>query len=179
MKFVETKLKGVYIVEQDIFNDNRGSFIKTFHKGQFESLGLETNFRESYYTKSKKNVIRGMHFQVPPHDHAKLVTVISGSIIDVVLDLRKDSLTYKKYLSVELSRKNGKSIYIPKGCAHGFSAISNLAIAYYMVTTEYDYRCDQGIRYNSFGYDWTISNPIVSDRDNAHLVLNEFKTPFS
>ena len=106
MKFIPTEIKGAFIIEQSVFQDVRGSFIKTFHEKVFEDIGLEHQFAEGYYTESKENVIRGMHFQIPPHDHAKIATVILGRIVDVIVDLRKRSKTYGKYISVELSRKN-------------------------------------------------------------------------
>ena len=178
MIFIDTKIKDVYIIEQNVFKDARGSFVKTFQESEFKKRGLECSFKESYYTKSKEDVIRGMHFQTPPEDHAKLVTVIQGTIVDVILDLRRSSLTYKKYITVELSRENRKSIYIPKGCAHGFGVLSDTATAYYMVTSEHSPIHDNGIRYDSFGYDWIIKNPIVSDRDNRFDSLDEFESPF-
>jgi dTDP-4-dehydrorhamnose 3,5-epimerase len=178
MKFIETKLHDVYIVEQDVFTDERGSFVKTFQKSHFISKGLDCDFRESYYTHSKKNVIRGMHFQTPPYEHAKLVTVMQGTMIDVILDLRKNSPTYNKHISVELSRNNARSVYIPKGCAHGFGTLSQLVIAYYMVTSEYSSKHDQGVRYDSFDFDWPIKQEIVSDRDKLFLPLHQFKSPF-
>ena len=178
MKFISTKLNDVYIIEQDIFKDDRGSFVKTFQQSQFISRGLECDFKENYYTRSKEDVIRGMHFQTPPHDHAKIVTVIQGTIIDVILDLRKESQTYKQYISVELSRENRKSIYIPRGCAHGFGALSELSIAYYMVTTEHIPQSDCGIKYNSFDFNWPISNPVISNRDNEFVSLDKFISPF-
>jgi len=178
MKFTETEIMDVYIIEQDVFKDNRGAFVKTFQESSFANRGLECDFKESYYTRSREDVIRGMHFQLPPHDQAKLVTVIQGVIIDVILDVRADSPTYGKYVSVELSRENRKSIYIPRGCAHGFGALSELSIAYYMVTSEYSSEYDAGIKYDSFGFDWPISNPIISDRDKSFDNFRVFKTSF-
>lgn len=178
MKLINTDIIGVYIIEQIQKKDDRGSFVKMFQKSFFQENNLEYNFSESYYTRSKEDVIRGMHFQLPPHDHAKLITVITGTITDVILDLRKSSPTYKKYFEVELSRENRKSIYIPKGCAHGFGVLSETAITYYMVTSEYTPGHDHGIRYNSFGYDWIIENPIISERDKKLNSFSDFKSPF-
>lgn len=179
MKVIKTDIQGVYIIEQNQKKDFRGSFVKMFQKTFFQEKGLEYNFTESYYTKSKEDVIRGMHFQIPPHDHAKLVTVITGTIIDVILDLRKFSPTYKKFISVELSRENRKSIYIPKGCAHGFGVLSETAITFYMVTSEYKPDCDDGIKFDSFGFDWIIENPIISERDKNLNNFSDFKSPFN
>lgn len=174
MKFTESFLKGVYIVEQDVRKDARGSLVKNYHREEFLKAGLECDFKESYYTRSKEDVIRGMHFQVPPHDHCKLVTVIQGSIVDVILDLRMSSPTFKQYIAIELSRENRKSIYIPRGCAHGFGVLSDTAIAFYMTTAEYAPDHDRGVRFDSFGYEWEINQPILSERDKSFVSLSEY-----
>jgi len=178
MKLVPTELQGVYVIEQDVFKDQRGAFVKTFQSSLFATHGLECNFRENYYTKSREDVIRGMHFQTPPHDHAKLVTVIQGTIIDVILDIRRNSPTFGRHIEIELSRENRRSIYIARGFAHGFGTLSDTAIAYYMVTTEYAPEHDAGIHFDSFGYRWPIMKPIVSDRDSALPRFDRFITPF-
>lgn len=178
MKFIKTDLNGVFIIEHDVHKDSRGAFVKTFHKEEFSQMGLEWDFRESYYTRSKEDVIRGMHFQAPPYDHAKLVTIIHGTVVDVILDLRTSSPTVGRHIAVELSRENRKSIYIPRGCAHGFSVLSESAIVYYMVTSEYAPDHDRGIHFDSFGYDWMVGKPIVSERDLQFPTLGEFKDFF-
>ena len=119
-----------------------------------------------------------MHFQVPPFDHSKLITVISGRILDVVLDIRRNSKTFGKHFAIELSRDNKKSLYIPKGLAHGFAVLSEIAIAYYQVTSEYSQNLDQGIHFNSFRFDWPIQEPILSIRDQNFPHFNEFNSPF-
>ena len=178
MKVTPTVLQGVFVVEQDVFKDKRGAFVKTFQRSFFTSHGLECDFCENYYTKSHEDVIRGMHFQTPPHDHAKLVTVIQGTIVDVILDIRRASPTYGQHVEIELSRENRRSIYIAKGLAHGFGTLSDSAIAYYMVTSEYAPEHDKGIRFDSFGCPWPITSPIVSDRDLAHVPFDQFVSPF-
>lgn len=178
MQLIATKLHGVYVIEQDVFKDKRGAFVKTFQRSFFTAHGLECDFFENYYTKSHEDVIRGMHFQTPPHDHAKLVTVIQGTIIDVILDIRRGSPTFGQHVEIELSRENRRSIYISRGLAHGFGTLSDSAIAYYMVTSEYAPEHDKGIRFDSFGYRWPITTPIVSDRDLAHVAFDQFVTPF-
>jgi dTDP-4-dehydrorhamnose 3,5-epimerase len=176
MKLEETTLEGVYIINNFNAIDNRGLFAKTFNKIFFNENNLDFEIRESYYSISNKNVIRGMHFQLPPNDHEKLVYVPKGSIIDVVIDLRKESKTFKQFISVELSDENKKSIFIPKGLAHGFKSLKNDTITVYNVSTEYDEKSDQGITYNSFGYNWNIKNPLLSERDKTFLSLNDFLT---
>ena len=177
-KITETGFDGLRIVETSYFNDERGQFRKVFSKGEFSELGLDTDFREAYYSKSSKNVIRGMHFQTPPSDHAKVVYLIAGRIIDVCLDLRKKSNTYGRYFSIELSNVNPAYIFIPKGFAHGFVSLENDSIVHYMQTSCYEKSCDNGIRFDSFGFDWKLSNPILSQRDLAFPAFTDFCSPF-
>lgn len=165
MKFQDLDIEGCYSVQNFRASDNRGLFVKTFHKEEFFNKGLQTEFAESYYSSSKKNVIRGMHFQLPPFEHDKLVYVTHGEILDVVLDIRKNSKTYGKYISVKL-KEFGDSIYIPRGCAHGFLTLSIQATVVYNVSTTYNSSADAGLLWNSFGFDWKINNPIISERDS-------------
>lgn len=174
MNIEKTALEGVYIINNFVAQDERGTFVKTFNKQNFENDGLTFEIRESYFSISQKDVIRGMHFQLPPSDHEKLVYVPIGSIIDVVVDLRKKSLTYKKFISVELSATNRKSIFIPKGLAHGFRSLEDNTITVYNVGTEYDSSSDQGIQFDSFGFDWYADEVIMSSRDKEFMTLNRF-----
>lgn len=174
MEILETKLEGVYIIKNRIFQDQRGKFIKTYHKDDFKKLGLCTDFQESYFSVSNKDVIRGMHFQIPPFEHEKLVYVAKGKVLDVIVDLRKNSKTKGQYIEVELSEENGYSIYIPKGLAHGFKSLEDNTIMIYNVATIYNQDCDYGIKYDSFGFDWKCENPILSERDKRFETLEEF-----
>lgn len=176
MTLENTALNGVFVISNFNAEDNRGSFVKTFNKNSFQKENLNLEIRESYYSVSQKNVIRGMHFQLPPHDHEKLVFVPKGTIIDVVLDLRTYSSTYKMFISLELSEENKKSIYIPKGLAHGFKSLVDDTITVYSVTTEYNVDSDQGIHYDSFGFDWELIDPIVSYRDMNFQSIESFST---
>jgi dTDP-4-dehydrorhamnose 3,5-epimerase len=178
MKITQLPIKGAFLIENFIAEDERGTFVKTFHSASFSEHNLQISFNESYYSSSKRGVIRGMHFQIPPHDHEKLVYVTNGEILDVILDLRPDSQTYGAYIDITLKEKSN-SIYIPKGCAHGFLTISEQATVVYSVSTVYDQESDRGILWNSFGFDWLgISNPIISVRDQAFITLDNFKSPF-
>lgn len=174
MTIEKTLLKDVFIINNSNTNDDRGIFVKTFNKNLFKELNLTFEIRESYYSISKRNVIRGMHFQLPPYDHEKLVYVPQGAILDVVVDLRKESLTYEKYISVELSDQNKKSIFLPKGVAHGFKSLLDDTITVYNVATEYNALADTGIHYNSFGFDWNLIHPMASLRDEALPKLSFF-----
>ncbi|SJZ57930.1 dTDP-4-dehydrorhamnose 3,5-epimerase [Cetobacterium ceti] len=174
MEFIKTDIEGVFIIENKIFKDERGQFIKTFNSEIFKNNGIDISFLESYYSISNKDVIRGMHFQLPPEDHSKLVYVIKGSVLDVVLDLRRNSKTFGKSIFVNLSEENKRSLYIPKGLAHGFKSLEDNTVMVYNVSTGYDNKSDYGILWNSFGFDWKIENPILSKRDKEFETFNEF-----
>ena len=178
MKVTPTTINGVLVITLAPFKDERGVFAKTFNLDQFKKLGLETNFTESFYSISKKDVIRGMHFHLPPKDHFKLIYVTSGAVLDVALDLRKDSPTYGKHFAIELSQENNTMIYIPPGCAHGFRALQDNTCTVYMQTGMYSSEHDSGIHVESFGMDWGVSNPTLSERDKNFVTLPEFITPF-
>jgi dTDP-4-dehydrorhamnose 3,5-epimerase len=171
-------LQGAYIIDMPAFADARGSFIKTFHATTLAQQGIAFNLRESYFSLSKKDVVRGMHFQTPPHQHAKVVFCPQGAIVDVIVDLRKGSPTYGQHFATELSAANHKAYYIPEGFAHGFKALTDDAITYYLVSSEYSQPNDTGIRYDSIGYNWGTDNPIISDRDLSFPTLQDFNSPF-
>jgi dTDP-4-dehydrorhamnose 3,5-epimerase len=178
MEIEETFIPGLKIIHLDKFTDQRGIFLKVFNEGFFRENGLVTNFRESYFSVSHKYVIRGMHFQIPPEEHIKLVYINQGSVKDVILDIRRNSPGYGKYLSLEISGVNPKLIYIPVGCAHGFLAQEDNTIVTYIQTSCYTGEYDTGIRFDSFGMEWNVSEPIISDRDRSFLKLSDFNSPF-
>jgi dTDP-4-dehydrorhamnose 3,5-epimerase/CDP-3, 6-dideoxy-D-glycero-D-glycero-4-hexulose-5-epimerase len=178
MKIIDTDIKDLKILKPKIFEDIRGKFIKTFNNEFFKEYNLDINIQETYYSVSHKDVIRGMHFQTPPYDHIKIVYVPYGSIIDVVLDIRKNSPTYGQYFAIELSAENGKVLIIPKGLAHGFKSLEDNTNVTYMQTTGYFPSYDGGIRYDSFGFDWDCDNPQQSNRDQTFPILSEFDSPF-
>jgi dTDP-4-dehydrorhamnose 3,5-epimerase len=178
LKIQETKIKGLKIIYLDKYSDDRGSFLKVFNFNYFTECGLQTNFKECYYSVSKKNVLRGMHFQVPPFEHIKLVFLNQGRIKDVILDIRKDSLTYGNYFTTEISQDNPVLLYIPVGCAHGFLSLEDDSIVSYLQTSCYSKESDAGIRWDSFGMNWHIHDPIISQRDISFVTLSDFKSPF-
>ncbi|QNE38410.1 dTDP-4-dehydrorhamnose 3,5-epimerase [Hymenobacter sp. NBH84] len=177
MKVNATTLTGVQLLENFVSQDKRGTFVKTFHAGAFQEHGLAVDFRESYYSISHKNVIRGMHFQLPPHEHDKLVYVTQGEILDVIVDLRPDSPSYRQHLAVSLG-EHARAIYIPRGCAHGFLTLSDTATVVYNVTSVYEPKADAGIRWDSIGFEWPVQAPVVSDRDAAFKSLADFQPTF-
>ena len=141
-------LQGACLITMPAFADARGSFVKTFHETVLQDACIDFTLRESYFSLSKKGVIRGMHFQLPPHHHSKIVFCPYGAILDVIVDLRKGSTTFGQYFAHELSAENHKAYYIPEGFAHGFKSLTDDAITYYLVSSEYNQQHDTGIRYD-------------------------------
>lgn len=177
MELIKTKFEGLYIIQHNVFKDSRGLFIKTYSETIFRELGIGLKIKERYFSISHKNVIRGMHFQSPPEDHCKLITVIQGSITDVVLDIRDQSKTFGKFFSIILKGDLGQTLYIPSGFAHGFLAMEDNTIVEYNQTTCYSQVHDTGIRYDSFGFIWNAV-PIVSERDSSFIHFKDFYSPF-
>lgn len=178
MKISKTEIPGCYEIFPDIINDERGIFVKTFNKDIFMEEGLDTGFAEEYYSISKKNVLRGLHFQLPPMEHAKMVYCTDGSIMDAVVDLRIGSPTYQHHLTFELSAEKANIIYIPPGLVHGYYVLSEYAMVHYMVTSVYSPQHDSGILWSSAGIPWPCSSPITSKRDSRFPTLSEFQSPF-
>ncbi len=179
MNFIKCDIPGLILIEPNVMADSRGLFTKVFTRELFLTNNLDLDVAETYYTISSKGVIRGMHFQVPPMDHNKLVYVTKGSVMDVVLDIRKGSPTYGKYFNTILNDENRNIMYIPKGCAHGFKALTDEACIFYNQSTVYSPECDSGILYNSFGFDWDITSPPNnSERDMKFVFFKDFSSPF-
>jgi len=161
-----------------LVRDARGTFVKTFHEATFAELGLRTRFTEQFYTTSMRGVLRGLHFQSPPYDHAKLVYCTAGRVLDVGVDLRRGSPTYGQHLKVELSAETGNMVYLPPGIAHGFLTIADSATLVYNVTSMYEPIADTGIRWDSAGIEWPVDTPQVSERDSRLPTLGAFDSPF-
>lgn len=178
MTFTELNIRGCVLIQSDPFFDLRGSFTKIFHDDLFRQHGITLENAEQFFTVSNKDVLRGMHFQIPPDDHAKLVSCLSGKILDVLLDLRKDFGTYGQYLSLELDHKEGKVLYIPKGIAHGFLSLEDNSGVYYNTSSVHSPEHDMGIHWNSFGFEWPNNKPVISERDANHQDFNQFHSPF-
>jgi dTDP-4-dehydrorhamnose 3,5-epimerase len=157
--------------------DPRGLFVKTYQKDLFIRLGVDLDIREEFYSISHKNVIRGMHFQLPPHEHAKLVCCLRGKVRDVLLDLRKGA-GYGRVNSAELSDEDCHLLCIPKGIAHGFAALTDDAMMLYKTSTAHVPQADCGICWDSFGFSWGIADPTISDRDQQHGLFADFASPF-
>ena len=174
----KTRLAGCYVLRTKVREDMRGSFTKVYHEGAFRELGLTTEFREEYFSVSKRNVLRGLHFQLPPADHEKLVWCMSGEVLDVVLDLRRASATYGEHRCFTLTGGSGAMLYIPRGMAHGFLTRSEEAVMVYKVTSVYAPDFDAGIRWDTAGIDWGIAAPLLSERDRSFAALADFSSPF-
>lgn len=177
-KFESISLPDARLITMPAFSDDRGAFIKTFHETMLKEAGIDFTLRESYFSISKKDVIRGMHFQLPPHHHAKIVFCPKGAILDVIIDLRKGSPTFGQSFAHELSEANHMAYYIPEGFAHGFKSLTEDAITYYLVSSEYSQQHDTGVLYNSIGFDWELDDPIISQRDLSFPTMNDFDSPF-
>lgn len=174
----ETKIKGCVEVLFNQLTDHRGSFTKTYHEELFKAIGITMKVAEEYFTYSKQNVFRGLHFQVPPKALDKLVYCVSGQITDYVVDIRKGSPTYGQYVSFELNSQQPSAVFVPVGLAHGFYVKSADAMMQYKVSEVYDAPCDAGILYTDFDFAKTFTNPIISERDLKFSSLEEFDNPF-
>lgn len=172
MNFIETKLKGAFIIELERIEDERGFFSRTWCKREFEAHGLSPNLVQCNISfNSKKNTLRGMHYQIAPHAEAKLIRCTKGSIYDVILDLRNDSKTFKDWFSVELTEKNRKMFYVPEGFAHGFLTLEDNTEVLYQMSEFYAPECAKGIRWNdpSFGIEWPADGAVISEKDTQYL----------
>ncbi len=178
MKCFQTEFDGLVVIETFYSSDTRGSFTKTYHSGVFHEQGIHPEFHEFFASRSGPNTLRGMHFQLPPFHHDKLVFVLKGSITDVVLDLRKDYKTYGSFFEIALSESNRTALFIPAGMAHGFLSLEPETLVCYLTTSVHSPAYDTGILWNSFGYSWDVLEPIISDRDQRFLPFAEFESPF-
>lgn len=178
MDIIELDIDGCYLIESKKFNDNRGGFLKTYHQIIYHQHGIKFDFAEEFYSLSHKDVIRGMHFQKPPTAHDKLVYCAVGAVNDVFLDIRKSSKTYGQFKKIELTSDNGRVLFIPKGIAHGFVSLTDNALMVYKTSTVHSPVNDAGIRWDSFGFDWMVEKPIISERDKNLPKLYDFETPF-
>jgi len=174
MNVTPTSIAGVYLIQMDRFEDDRGSLTKIYTEATFAPHHISTNFPEHFFSISRRGVIRGMHAQKGATVCGKLIYVPVGAVLDVVLDLRPDSATYQKFFQTELSAANHTAIYVPEGCFHGFKALMDDTHTVYFQTKMRDPDLECGIRYDSFGMDWDEASPLVSARDQNLPTLAEF-----
>lgn len=180
MKVIETKIPGVLIVEPDVHGDHRGYFMETYSKARYKELGIDVEFvQDNMSFSAQKGTLRGLHWQNSPMAQSKLVSCTKGIVIDVAVDIRKGSPTYKKWVSAELSEENKRQFFIPQGFAHGFLTLTDDVEFRYKVDNFYSKECDRGIRYDdpSIAVDWgTLLNgiePILSEKDKTGPVLED------
>ena len=177
MKFIRTEIPDVVIIEPKVFGDDRGYFMETFRQDLFEKNVRKINFIQDNESKSKRGVLRGLHYQLPPFAQSKLVRVIKGSVIDVAVDIRRGSYTFGKYIAVELSEENKRQLFIPRGFAHGFLVTSEEAIFTYKVDNYYAPEYDRSIRFDDpyINIDWNFPKEeiLVSDKDKNAPFLKD------
>lgn len=182
MEFKETDIKGVYILEPRVFKDPRGYFFESFSKREFEEAIGKVDFVQDNESCSSKGVVRGLHFQKPPYSQAKLVRCVRGKVLDVAVDLRQNSPSYGKFVAVELSEDNHRQFFIPKGFAHGFEVLSDIAVFQYKCDEYYHPETEGGIDIfdAELGIPWkvNIDEAIVSEKDKKHPLLKDFISPF-
>lgn len=181
MKITKTNIDGLIIVEPKIFKDDRGSFFESWNVKNFQEIGIKDHFVQDNQSSSSRGVLRGLHFQNPPYVQAKLVRVIRGSVLDVAVDLRSNSPTYGKHVTIVLSGENFKSFYIPKGFAHGFIALEDNTIFSYKCSDVYNKESEGCLIWNDkdLGIEWNINNPIISPKDVQGIHLKDFKSKFN
>ncbi|MDQ4121008.1 MAG: dTDP-4-dehydrorhamnose 3,5-epimerase [Acidobacteriota bacterium] len=181
MEVIPLKLKGSYEIRLAPRGDERGYFMRTYDREIFRANGLQTEWmQENQSLSTQLNTIRGLHFLLPPHTETKLVRTVQGKILDVFVDLRRESETFGQWDSIELSEENHRAVYIPKGFAHGFCTLTERAVVQYKVDSLYVGEADAGIRWNdsAIGIKWNARNPILSERDKNLPLLAEFDSPF-
>lgn len=175
MQVIKTEFPDLLIIEPKVFEDSRGYFFESFNSIKFQELGIDITFVQDNESKSSYGVIRGLHYQLSPYAQTKLIRVVSGKILDVVVDIRQNSPTFGKHFSIELSSDNKTQLLVPKGFAHGFAVLTETAIVSYKCDELYNPEAERGIRYNDpkLVIDWKIDNEkaIISSKDRVHPEL--------
>jgi dTDP-4-dehydrorhamnose 3,5-epimerase len=174
MEIIKTPLEGLLVIKPRIFGDDRGHFFESWSKQSFDEVGLDLNFVQDNQSLSGKGVLRGLHFQNPPYAQGKLVRVIKGSVLDIAVDIRKDSPTYGQHFSIELTEKNKTIVWIPSGFAHGFLTLKDNTIFTYKCTGVYNKDSEGALLWNDkdLNINWKVNDPLVSEKD---LVAGNFK----
>jgi dTDP-4-dehydrorhamnose 3,5-epimerase len=180
LEIIETPIQGLLIIKPKVFYDSRGYFFESFSTEKYANAGIGQDFVQDNQSMSHKNAVRGLHFQAPPFHQGKLVRVVRGAVLDVVVDIRKNSPTYGQYFSIELSEDNFLQFWIPSGFAHGFATLADNTIFEYKCTNVYNKPSEGGLLWNDpeLNINWGVSNPIVSDKDQELPLLKDFSSPF-
>ncbi|MFI5221958.1 MAG: dTDP-4-dehydrorhamnose 3,5-epimerase [Bacteroidia bacterium] len=180
MQIEKTHLEGLLIIKPDVFRDARGYFYEPYNRKKFEAAGITVEFVQDNQSLSNKGTIRGLHFQSPPFEQGKLVRVVKGAVLDVVVDIRKNSPDYGKHFLIELSETNFLQFWIPAGFAHGFSVLEDQTIFEYKCSNYYSRPSEAGILWNDMdlGINWQVGDPVVSEKDQLLPLFKDFKSPF-
>lgn len=180
MEIIKTKIPDLLIVKPAVFEDNRGYFFESYNKEKFLKEGIDQNFVQDNESKSMKGVLRGLHFQAPPFAQGKLVRVMKGAVLDVAVDIRKNSPTYGQWASIELTESNKMMYWVPPGFAHGFVTLEDHTVFFYKCTNVYNKNSEGSIRWNDpdLNIDWGISDPILSEKDMLSPMFRDFVSPF-
>lgn len=179
-KRIETGIESLVIIEPDVFGDHRGYFKESYSKPAFEQIGIDADFVQDNVSFSSGGILRGLHFQAPPHAQGKLVTVLQGEALDVAVDIRNGSPTYGQYRSVVLNGENHRMFYVPPGFAHGFLVTSETCYFCYKCTGTYNREAEGGLLWNdpTLNIDWGIETPTLSDKDKVYPSFKDFDSPF-
>ncbi len=181
MELIKTKLNDCFLIKPKVFHDKRGFFLESYSEKKFQELGINTVFRQDNHSKSNnKGVLRGLHFQLPPHTQTKLIRVTKGSVYDVVVDLRKESKTFGQWEGFTISVDNFLMLYIPKGFAHGFCTLEDYTEFMYKNDNFYAPESEDAIRWNdpSLKISWPCKDPLLSDKDENAQFFKDFISPF-
>lgn len=180
MEIINTPLKDLFLIQPRVFEDERGYFYESWNRQLFEQAGIKADFVQDNQSLSQKGVLRGLHFQHPPFAQAKLVRVITGAVLDVVVDIRQKSPSFGQHYSVELNEKNKTMLYIPEGFAHGFLTLSDNTIFAYKCAGFYNKTAEDCLLWNDpqLNINWNITNPILSDKDQQGLLLRDLRLSF-
>jgi dTDP-4-dehydrorhamnose 3,5-epimerase len=180
MEILELDIPGVLLLKPKVISDERGSFLESYKESLFHDAGIDHTFCQDNQSVSRRNVIRGLHFQEPPFEQGKLVRVVTGSVMDVVVDIRKGSPHYGHYLKVQLNALNMNVLWIPPGFAHGFVSLEDDTMLLYKCTKEYNRESESGILWNDpdLAIDWGIEDPVISEKDKALPCLKDLNSKF-
>lgn len=180
MEVIETKIKDLLIIKPKVFADSRGYFFESYNADVFKQNNITVNFVQDNQSLSSTGVLRGLHFQAPPFDQGKLVRVITGAVLDVAVDIRKDSQTYGEHIAIELTEENKTMFYIPPGFAHGFLTLRDNTIFSYKCTNVYHKASEGCVLWNDtdLNINWNVANPILSEKDLVGTPFKEFNSPF-
>ncbi|HLU85575.1 MAG TPA: dTDP-4-dehydrorhamnose 3,5-epimerase [Vicingaceae bacterium] len=180
MEFITNEIEGLVVIKPTVFEDERGHFFEYYQKELFAQNGIEDDFVQDNQSLSQKGVLRGLHFQAPPYAQAKLIRVIKGAVLDVAVDIRKNSPTYGKHFSIELNERNKKQLYIPVGFAHGFFTLEDNTIFSYKCSNYYHKTSEGALLWNDkdLSINWNVAQPVLSEKDKEATPFQQFSTPF-